>query len=198
MNKIKYLFTVLLMLHVMCGCGESVKSSEPAVPDNPTTQVGKTLIVYFSWSGNTRAVANTIRELTGYDIVEIEVEEPYSSVYNEVTVRARRELDNDIRPALVTRVENIDEYDTLIVGTPIWSSRLAPPVKSFLAMYDLAGKKIAPFCTHGGSGTAQSVNNIRSVCPDSEILQSLAISGNRSKSARNDVIRWLQTIGINK
>ena len=198
MNKIKYLFTVLLMLHVMCGCGESVKSSEPAVPDNPTTQVGKTLIVYFSWSGNTRAVANTIQELTGYDIVEIEVEEPYSSVYNEVTVRARRELDNDIRPALVTRVENIDEYDTLIVGTPIWSSRLAPPVKSFLAMYDLAGKKIAPFCTHGGSGTAQSVNNIRSVCPDSEILQSLAISGNRSKSARNDVIRWLQTIGINK
>lgn len=198
MNKIKYLFTVLLMLHVMCGCGESVKSSEPAVPDNPTTQVGKTLIVYFSWSGNTRAVANTIQELTGYDIVEIEVEEPYSSVYNEVTVRARRELDNDIRPALVTRVENIDEYDTLIVGTPIWSSRLAPPVKSFLAMYDLAGKKIAPFCTHGGSGTAQSVNNIRSVCPDSEILQSLAISGNRSASARNDVIRWLQTIGINK
>lgn len=198
MNKIKYLFTVLLMLHVMCGCGESVKSSEPAVPDNPTTQVGKTLIVYFSWSGNTRAVANTIQELTGYDIVEIEVEEPYSSVYNEVTVRARRELDNDIRPALVTRVENIDEYDTLIVGTPIWSSRLAPPVKSFLAMYYLAGKKIAPFCTHGGSGTAQSVNNIRSVCPDSEILQSLAISGNRSASARNDVIRWLQTIGINK
>ena len=65
-------------------------------------------------------------------------------------------------------------------------------------MYDLAGKKIAPFCTHGGSGTAQSVNNIRSVCPDSEILQSLAISGNRSASARNDVIRWLQTIGINK
>lgn len=198
MNKIKYLFTVLLMLSVMCGCGESAKSSEPAAPDNSTTPVGKTLIVYFSWSGNTRAVANTIRELTGYDIVEIEVEEPYSSVYNEVTVRARQELDNDIRPALVTRVENIDEYDTLIVGTPIWSSRLAPPVKSFLAMYDLAGKKIAPFCTHGGSGTAQSVNNIRSVCPDSEILQSLAISGNRSESARNDVIHWLQTIGINK
>lgn len=198
MNKIRYLFTVLLMLSVMCGCGESAKSSEPAGPDNPTTPVGKTLIVYFSWSGNTHAVANTIRELTGYDIVEIEVEEPYSSIYNEVTVRARQELDNDIRPALVTRVENIDEYDTLIVGTPIWSSRLAPPVKSFLAMYDLAGKKIAPFCTHGGSGTAQSVNNIRSVCPDSEILQSLAISGNRSESARNDVIRWLQTIGINK
>ncbi|WP_418739411.1 hypothetical protein [Coprobacter fastidiosus] len=64
----------------------------------------------------------------------MEVEEPYSSVYNEVTARARQELDNDIRPALVTQVENIDEYDTLIVETPIWSSRLAPPVKSFLVI----------------------------------------------------------------
>lgn len=100
------------------------------------------------------------------------------------------------RPALVTQVENIDEYDTLIVGTPIWSGRLAPPVKSFLAMYDLTGKKIAPFCTHGGSGTAQSVNNIRSVCPNSEILQSLAVSGSRAANSRNEVERWLRTIGL--
>lgn len=63
-------------------------------------------------------------------------------------------------------------------------------------MYDLTGKKIAPFCTHGGSGTAQSVNNIRSVCPDSEILQSLAVSGNRVANSRNEVERWLRTIGL--
>lgn len=141
-------------------------------------------------------MANIIHELTGSDIVEIEVEEPYSSVYNEVTARARQELDKDIRPALVTRVENMDEYDTLIVGTPIWSSRLAPPVKSFLAMYDLAGKKIVPFCTHGGSGMAQSVDNIRSVCPDSEILQSLAVSGSRAANSRGEVERWLRTVDL--
>ena len=167
-----------------------LETSEP----NPT--VGKSLIVYFSWSGHTRAVANIIHELTGSDMVEIEVEEPYSEVYNEVTARARQELDNDIRPALRTRVENMDEYDTLIVGTPIWSSRLAPPVKSFLAGYDLSGKKIAPFCTHGGSGTAQSVNNIREVCPDSELLQPLAVYGSRAANSRNDVEQWLQATGI--
>lgn len=174
MKTIKLLFTALLFSMVSCSNGTSAE--EIPTLDRPTTEAGKTLIVYFSWSGNTRAVANTIQELTGCDIVEIEVEEPYSSVYNEVTARARQELDNDIRPALVTQVKNIYKYDTLIVGTPIWSSRLAPPVKSFLAMYDLTGKKIAPFCTHGGSGMAQSVNNIRSVCPNSEILQALAIS----------------------
>lgn len=194
MKMINLLFTALLFCIVSCSSGTSTE--EIPTPDRPTTEAGKTLIVYFSWSGNTRAVANTIQELTGCDIVEIEVEEPYSSVYNEVTARARQELDNDIRPTLVTQVKNIDEYDTLIVGTPIWSSRLAPPVKSFLAMYDLTGKKIAPFCTHGGSGTAQSVNNIRSVCPDSEILQSLAISSSQAKNARSSIGRWLQTIGL--
>jgi flavodoxin len=167
-------------------------------PGGGIENAGKTLVVYFSWSGNTRTVANIIRDLTDCDIVEIEVLAPYSSVYNEVTARARQELDNDVRPELRTRVKNMDDYDTLIVGTPIWSSRLAPAVKSFLAGYDLSGKNIAPFCTHGGSGTAQSVNNIRSVCPNSTILQSLAISGSRAGSSRNDVERWLRTINIMK
>lgn len=192
MKVIKFLFAALLFSMVSC----SSETSAEEIPnhDRPTTEPGKTLIVYFSWSGNTRAVANTIQDLTGYDIVEIEVEEPYSSVYNEVTARARQELDNDVRPALVTQVENMEEYDTLIVGTPIWGSRLAPPVKSFLAMYDLTGKKIAPFCTHGGSGTAQSVNDIRAVCPNSEILQPLAISGSQAENSRSNVERWLQAI----
>lgn len=194
MKIINSLLTALLFCIV--SCSSETSAEEIPTPDRPTTEAGKTLIVYFSWSGNTRAVANTIQELTGCDIVEIEVEEPYSSVYNEVTARARQELDNDIRPALVTQVKNIGEYDTLIVGTPIWSSRLAPPVKSFLAMYDLTGKRIAPFCTHGGSGTAQSINNIRSVCPDSEILQSLAISSSQAKNSQSNIKRWLQSIGL--
>lgn len=170
-------------------------SGDSETPD-PNPAAGKSLIVYFSWSGHTRTVANIIHELTGSDMVEIEVEEPYSEVYSEVTARARQELDNDVRPALRTKVENMDEYETLIVGTPIWSSRLAPPVKSFLARYDLADKKIAPFCTHGGSGTAQSVNNIREVCPDSEILQPLAVYGSQAAGSRNDVEQWLRATGI--
>lgn len=191
----KSLFAMLFLIIVSCSNGAVIENTPELLP---APESGKTLIVYFSWGGNTRTVANIIHDLTGGDIVEIEVEEPYSDVYNEVTARARHELNNDIRPALRTEVKNMDEYDTLIIGTPIWSSRLAPPVKSFLAGYDLSNKKIAPFCTHGGSGTAQSVNNIREVCPDSEILQPLAISGSRAGSSRNDVIRWLQVIGIIK
>jgi flavodoxin len=188
----KKLLLLALPLFCMTACVDA--QSQPG----GSTGRASILVVYFSWSGNTRRVADIIADLTGCDIVEIEVLEPYSSVYNEVTARARQELDNDVRPELKTRVEDMDEYDTLIVGTPIWSSRLAPAVKSFLASYDLSGKNIAPFCTHGGSGTAQSVNNIRSVCPHSTILQSLAISGSRAGNSRNDVERWLRTINIIK
>lgn len=92
----------------------------------------------------------------------------------------------------------MDEYDTLIVGTPIWGGHLTPAMKSFLASYDLSGKAISPFCTHGGSGTAQSVNDIRSVCPNSTILSSLAVYGSRAESFRADVERWLEQIGIIK
>lgn len=92
----------------------------------------------------------------------------------------------------------MDEYDTLIVGTPIWGSRLTPAMKSFLAGYDLTGKAIAPFCTHGGSSTAQSVNDIRSVCPNSTILGSLAVYGNQAENSRSNVEQWLKQIGIIK
>lgn len=198
MNKIKYLLAALLFIATSCSGSNAMEETQTPNPEESATVTGKTLIVYFSWSGHTRTVANIIHDLTGSDIVEIEVEEPYSSVYNEVTARARQELDNDIRPALRTRIENMSEYTNLIVGTPIWSSRLAPPVKSFLAGYDLKGKKIASFCTHGGSGTAQSVNNIRQVCPDSEMLQSLAVSGSNAENSRNDVERWLRITGFIK
>ena len=108
------------------------------------------------------------------------------------------ELESDYRPELKTKVENMDEYDTLIVGTPIWGGHLTSAMKSFLAGYDLSGKYIAPFCTHGGSGTAQSVSDIRSVCPNSTILGSLAVYGSQAENSRGDVEKWLEQIGILK
>lgn len=195
MNIIKFLLPIFLAVLVSCTSG----NAEEEIRNNDTTiNTGRTLIVYFSWSGNTRTVANIIHEITGSNIVEIEPEEPYPDVYNEVVARFQNERDNNILPSLRTQVENIDDYDTLIVGSPIWGGLLSPPVKSFLAGYDLSGKKILPFCTHGGSGTAQSVDNIREVCPDSEILQPLAVYGSRTENSRNEIEEWLATIGLIK
>lgn len=177
----------------------SCSSEEPATVGSGDTisgDAGKILIVYFSWGGNTRMVANHIHDLVGCDIVEVETVIPYPDSYEEVIQIAPGELESDYRPELKTKVENMDEYDTLIVGTPIWGGHLTPAMKSFLAGYDLSGKYIAPFCTHGGSGTAQSVSDIRSVCPNSTLLGSLAVYGNRAENSREDVGKWLKQIGI--
>lgn len=203
MTKLQIFIWLVLSLFSMTACGsESTDPIEPEVPETtePENETsGKTLIVFFSWGGNTRAVANHIHDIIGGDMVEVETVVPYPDTYEEVIRVAPDELANDFRPELKTKVNNMDEYDTLIVGTPIWGSHLAPAMKSFLASYDLSGKTIAPFCTHGGSGTAQSVNDIRSVCPENiTILESLAIYGNRAGSSRNDVEKWLDRIGIKK
>lgn len=199
-KKIFMSFMTLLLFAVttVTACSSEDSGVETAPGEAIAGDAGKTLIVYFSWSGNTRAVANHIHDLIGGDIVEIETVVPYPDTYEEVTQIVPGQLANDYRPELKTKVENMDEYDTLIVGTPIWGSRLAPPVKSFLAKYDLSGKAIAPFCTHGGSGTAQSVNDIRSVCPDATILGSLAVYGSRVDGARGEIEQWLKQIGIIK
>lgn len=186
----------MLLVTVSCSSDKPAADTKPG--ETITGDAGKTLIVYFSWGGNTRAVARHIHDLIGGDMVEIETVVPYPDTYEEVTKIAPGELERDYRPELKTKVDNMDEYDTLIVGTPIWGSHLTPAMKSFLASYNLSGKSIAPFCTHGGSGTAQSVNDIRSVCPDATLLGSLAVYGNRAESARNDVERWLKQIGIIK
>lgn len=197
MRKKSFLSFLIMLLFAVTSCS----SDEPTTTEpgsNLSGDAGKTLIVYFSWGGNTRTVANHIHDLIGGDIVEVETVIPYPDTYEEVTQIAPGELASDYRPELKTKVDNMDEYDTLIVGTPIWGGHLTPAMKSFLASYNLSGKAIAPFCTHGGSGTAQSVNDIHSVCPNSTILGSLAVYGSRAESSRTDVEKWLKQIEIIK
>lgn len=197
MRKKSFLSFMTMLLFAVTSCG----SEEPAATEPGgviSGDAGKTLIVYFSWGGNTRTVAEHIHDLIGGDIVEVETVIPYPDTYEEVTQIAPGELESDYRPELKTKIENMDEYDTLIVGTPIWGSHLTPAMKSFLASYNLSGKSIAPFCTHGGSGTAQSVNDIRSVSPNSTILGSLAVYGSLAENSRNDIEQWLRKIGIIK
>lgn len=197
MRKKSFLSFLIMLLFAVTSCS----SDEPTTTEpgsNLSGDAGKTLIVYFSWGGNTKTVANHIHDLIGGDIVEVETVIPYPDTYEEVTRIAPGELASDYRPELKTKVDNMDEYDTLIVGTPIWGGHLTPAMKSFLASYNLSGKAIAPFCTHGGSGTAQSVNDIHSVCPNSTILGSLAVYGSRAESSRTDVEKWLKQIEIIK
>ena len=111
-------------------------------------------MVYFSCTGNTRAVAETISSAVGADLVEIVPQEPYTDEdlnYNNSDCRANVEMNDDTaRPAIQNTIENIADYDVIYVGYPIWWSDMPRIMYTFFDTYDFSGKTIAPFCTSGG------------------------------------------------
>jgi flavodoxin len=162
----------------------------------PFSGTKKILIVYFSYTGNTREIAGQIHRIVGGDVFEIQTVKPYPTEYNEVLGQAKRELDSGCKPALKTKVENMESYDLIFVGYPNWWGTFPAPVRTFLSEYDLSRKTIAPFCTHGGGGLGRSAGDISSLCPKSVLLDSFVIMGSDVKAARQRVSDWLRKIGI--
>ena len=154
------------------------------------------LTAYFSHSGNTRIVAEKIHETVGGDIFEIVSVDPYPQDYNAVVEQAKSELDRNYRPPLKTKVRDMDSYDLIFVGYPDWWSTIPMSVASFLSGYDLSGKTIAPFCTHGGSDLGRSVSEIRKLCPGSTVPDGLAIRAGNVKSSQKVIDNWLPEVGF--
>jgi flavodoxin len=154
------------------------------------------LVAYFSHSGNTREIANQIHRSVGGDVIEIQSVKPYPHDYDACVKQARQELDSGYKPALKTRIENINSYDLVFIGYPDWWGTTPAPVRVFLTEYDFSGKRIVPFCTHEGSGLGQSVADISRLCPKSTLLNGLAIRGSTAKTAQGKVSEWLRQIGI--
>lgn len=205
----KKLIAVLLSIVMLfglsaCGYGASVTadmeesretaaeedtSDETAVSENGVMASG-ILIAYFSKTGNTEEVANRIQELTGGDLFRIETAQPYPEDYTETTQIAQEELENNARPELTGEVENMEDYDTLFIGYPIWWHTAPMAVYTFLESYDLSGKTVIPFCTSGGSDIEESMPAIQELCPDSNILEGLTANN------LDDVEPWIESLGV--
>lgn len=158
--------------------GNSRRDSEPLQqPTENTEQKGKSLVVYFSATGNTEALAKKIAAAAGADLFEIIPEVPYTDEdlnYNNNDCRANREQkDDSARPAIANKVENMESYDTVFIGYPIWWGTMPKVIRTFLETYDLSGKTIMPFCTSGGSGIASSVSVIKETCPGAVVCDGL-------------------------
>ena len=163
--------------------------------NNETTSNGKVLVLYFSQSGNTETVANFIHDAVGGDIVKLETEQTYPSDYNELVDYAQEEQNNNARPALKTIID-IDQYDVIFLGYPNWWGDMPMPLYTFLDEYDLSGKTIAPFITHGGSGLSGTPNKIKQEEPNATVTEGLAISGSSASSSKSTVENWLSKIGF--
>jgi flavodoxin len=155
---------------------------------------GHILVVYYSRSGNTRKIANLIQQEVGGTIHEIRPQDPYPSSYDAVVDQAKIEIQMGYRPALQSILDHIESYDTVFVGSPNWWNTIAPPVATFLSEYDLSGKIVVPFCTHGGGGLGQIGRDIARLCPQSTVLSSFEIYGSGRGNAQAKVSAWLRNI----
>jgi len=155
----------------------------------------KSLIVYYSWGGNTKVIAEDIREITGADIFRIEPVDAYPTDYQTVVDQAKEEINRGYHPKLKATVKNFDSYDTIYVGSPDWWSTVAPPAATFLTSYNFKGKVIIPFMTHGGSGFGRSIADIKKMCPGATVLKGYACYGTQVKDAKAEVRLWLKGLG---
>lgn len=162
-----------------------------------TTQ-GSSLVVYFSWSGNTRNVAEEIGKQTGADLFELVPSTPYSEDYDTVLEEAQNEQNENARPEISETIDGFENYDVIYLGYPNWWGDMPMIIYSFLDDYDLSGKTIVPFCTSGGSGFSGSLNTIRSLEPEAEVLEGLSLGSSEASHPSNAVSEWLDSNGIER
>lgn len=181
-----------LVRNAAAGTGSVIGSQS----DMTGSSGGNVLIAYFSWGGNTRGIAEEIQRQTGADLFEIQLTEPYSTDYNTVLEQAQRDQRLQARPELSAHVENMAQYDTIILGYPNWWASIPMPIASFLEEYDFSGKTILPFCSHGGGGLGQSQTAIAKLAPDANMAEGLSIHYSGGASMPDDVAAWLDANGI--
>lgn len=138
-------------------------------------------MAYFSHSGNTREIAIQIHKNIGSNIFEIQSVNPYPSEYNEVVEQAKQELQSGYQPELKTAVKDMKSYEAVFIGYPNWWGTIPRPVAAFLSKHDFSGKTIVPFCTHEGSRLGRSITDITRLCPQSTVLNGLAVRGREVK-----------------
>ncbi len=179
---------------------------------------GKVLIAYFAYSenmgdtsgmsvdaitsasvgptdnteGNLQIMAQVIQENTGADVFHIVVSDSYDPEYNVMLDRAVEEIENNTLPALTNSIENLEQYDVVYLGTPVWDGVLPQPVVTFLTENDLSGKTIIPFGIHLGSQFGRMLDQIEELCPEATLADGFTISASTSNDdVRAEFGEWL-------
>lgn len=167
-------------------------------PVRVLTEDASSIIIYFSRSGNTENLAQQIQSFTGADVLELQVENPYPSDYEETVNRADEERESGNFPTLVTQIPDLSQYDTIFLGHPIWSMTIANPIARFLEdnNEELSGKSIAAFSTNAGYGAGSSINRISELSPDSTMLENYTVEDKDVMETQDDVEAWLERLGV--
>ena len=195
------LMLIGILLSVSCS-GEQKKE----VKNNQMMNNSKVLIVFFSHAGenysvgnvkvgNTKLVADEIQKRTGGDEFEIVAEKSYDMPYSQLIEIAKEEAKRGEKPAFKGEVKNIEQYDTIFIGGPIWWGTYPQVMFTFFDKYDLNGKIIIPFTTHEGSGLANTVEDVKRAYPKAKVMEGFAVYGHEVRKSMQKVDLWLKGLG---
>lgn len=149
--------------------------------------------------GNTEYFANAIQAETGGDLFSVVVKKPYPNDYDKITDMGSEEQDEDARPELSNHIENMDQYQTVFVGFPIWWYTMPQAMFTFLEEYDFSGKTIVPFATHGGYGVGSSVEDIKKICPNAKVIENIFAADREDIGKQTKEIGgWIKKLDIKK
>ena len=191
MKKLVSLLLACVVALGLFGCGGAAGTDSRQIAADHNT-----LIVYFSYTGNTRALAEKIHDRIGGDIVELQLKEPYSTDYKHVESQGKDEVERGVKPELATEIKNFDQYDIVLVGSPVWSGTMPSVLADFLRNEGFAGKRLLPFTTHMGSGLGNIVQAMSALCPRAQIGPGLALRSPAGEEIRPEVAFWLRQTGV--
>lgn len=173
-----------------------------AEPDNAEESVpeetgSKVLVAFFSCTGNTEGIAEKIANSLGADTYEIVPEQPYTDDdlnYSDSSSRSTVEQNDDsCRPAISGSIENMDDYDTVFIGYPIWWGQAPKIMYTFMESYDFSGKTIVPFCTSGSSPIGSSATNLHGLANGADWLDGRRFSGSVSQT---ELVQWVNELAL--
>ena len=184
------LATVTLAV-VSCGPKKETKNEEATKEETP-----KALVLYYSQTGNTKAVAQEIATRIGADMEEIIPVQPYDTGFRATIERCMKEREEGTVIEIQPLTSDLAKYDVIFIGYPVWFGTYAPPVATFLDQTDLSGKKIVPFCTFGSGGLDSSVRDLMAKQPNAEILPGYGVRAARMDAVPYEIDQFLKANGF--
>ena len=157
----------------------------------PKKEAQKVLVLYYSQTANTKAVAEEIATRLGADIEEIVPVMPYDGDFQATIERCMQEREQGVVPEIQPIAADLAQYDVVFIGYPVWFGTYAPPIAAFLDNVDLSGKKVVPFCTFGSGGLESSVKDLEQKQPDAEVLPGYGVRAARLEAMPKEVEQFL-------
>ena len=182
---------IVAMAAVSCGPKKTTQKEEA-----PKSEAPKVLVLYYSQTSNTKAVATEIATRLGADIEEIVPTNPYDGDFQATIERCKQEREQGVVTEIQPLSADIAKYDVVFLGYPVWFGTYAPPVITFLNQVDLNGKKVVPFCTFGSGGLESSMKDLAEVQPKAEILPGYGVRAARLEAAPKEIDQFLKANGF--